>query len=79
MIADKMKAVLRLTGKKESELAKFYGISSQGMHNKFSRGSFSMEDGIKIAEFCGAEFCYLLPDGHKIVFDVSDLRQQERE
>lgn len=75
MITDKLKAALRLAGKKEIELAQAYGISPQGMHNKFSRGSFSMEDGIKIADFCGAELCFLLPDGHKIVFDASDIRK----
>lgn len=77
MVADKIKGLLTLSGKKEIELAEEYGISAQGMHNKFSRGSFSMEDAIKIGGFCGAELSYTLPDGHKIAFNSEDIRKKQ--
>jgi hypothetical protein len=76
MISDKMKALLKLTGKREVELAAEYGISPQGMHNKFSRGSFSMEDAIKIGAVTGATLSYTLPDGQRITFDSSDIREK---
>ena len=78
MISDKIKAMLKLAGKKETELAAEYGITAQGMHNKFSRGSFSMEDAIRIGTFAGAELAFILPDGHKITFDPSDIREKSR-
>ena len=69
---------MKLAGKKEAELATEYGISPQAMHNKFYRGSFSMEDGIRIGNFTGAEFAFILPDGHKITFDPSDIRDKSK-
>lgn len=78
MVSDKIKAVLALTGLKEVDLVPIYGVTAQGIHNKFSRGSFSMEDAIKIGALAGAELAYILPDGHKITFDPSDIREKKK-
>lgn len=75
MVSDKIKALLKLTGKREVELAEYYGMSAQGMHNKISRGSFSSDDLIKISDFVGAELAYTLPGGQKITFDTKDIRK----
>ncbi len=76
MISDKIKGLLAMSGRKEVELAAYFGISPQSMHNKFSRGSFSGEDLIKIADFLGVSFGFTLEDGQQIKLDKSDLRNK---
>jgi len=76
MVSEKIKALLKLTGKREAELAAAYGMTPQAMHNKFSRGSFSMEDAIKIGAETGAVLSFTLPDGQRITFDPSDIREK---
>lgn len=70
----KIKALLSLKGKKNIELAKYFGISPQSMRNKLNRGSFSAEDLIKIAEFTGSTLAFEVDDAQKIVLDKSDIR-----
>ena len=74
MISNKLKSLMQYAGKKEVELASLYGIKSQSMNNKFSRGSFSAEDLIRICDFCGATLTCTMPDGHTITLDTSDIR-----
>ena len=46
-VSDKIKALLKMKGRKMNELADYLGIGRQSLSNKFSRGSFSAEDLIK--------------------------------
>lgn len=62
-ISSKIKGLLALNGKKSVELAKYLGISRQSLANKFSRGSFSAEDLIKVAEFLGGTLEIISPGG----------------
>jgi transcriptional regulator with XRE-family HTH domain len=74
-VANKVKAVLNINGKKNRELAKYLGLASpQALTNKFNRGSFSAEDLIKVADFLDCELAFNLPNDQKIVFDISDIR-----
>ena len=73
-VSEKIKAALSLKGKKSIELASYYGISSQSMRNKFSRGSFSAEDLIKIADFLGGTLSIEI-DNQKITLDKNDIRK----
>lgn len=42
-MSDKVKALLALSGKKQTELAEIFGMSKQTMSNKMARGSWSGE------------------------------------
>ena len=53
-VSDKIKAAINLSGKSKTELANYLGMSIQSLSNKLSRGSFSAEDLIKIADFTGS-------------------------
>lgn len=50
-VTEKIRALLSIKGKKNIELAAYMGMTPQSLQNKLSRGSFSAEDLIKIADF----------------------------
>ena len=72
-ITGKIKALLAMAGKRNVDLAEYLGVLPQSLQNKFARGSFSAEDLIKIADFCGAELVLLYGDD-RIVLDRSCIR-----
>lgn len=64
--SDKVKALLRLNGKKQTELAAYFGISPQSMNNKMNRDSWSSKDLMAVAEFAGCQLAFVFPDGSRI-------------
>lgn len=77
-ITNKVKALLAMQNKKNIELAKYLKITPQSLQNKFTRGSFSAEDLIKIAEFTKCKLIIEIDDQQKIIFDKEDIREEER-
>ena len=65
--SDTIRALLALNGRKQSDLAEFFGMTVQSMNNKFSRGSWSAKDLTAVAEFTGCKLAFVLPDGNKLV------------
>lgn len=65
-----------MAGKKQIELAAYMGISPQSLQNKFSRGSFSADDLIKIANFTGVELAFITGE-NKVTLDSSCIRECE--
>jgi len=76
-VSDKVKAGLKLQGKKIEELAEMLEISRQSMSNKFYRDSFSAEDLIKIAGFLGYSLAFV-GDKQNIIFETSDIKTTEK-
>lgn len=69
-ITMKVKALMSLTGKKQSDLMEPLGMSSkQSLSNKFSNGRWSADDLATVAEACGAKLAFILPDGTQICID----------
>lgn len=75
MVTSKIKALLALKNKKNVELAKYLEMTPQSLRNKFSRGSFSVEDLIKIANFCDCKVVIEIEENQKIVLDMEDIRE----
>lgn len=75
-VSEKIKALLKLKGKKSYELAEYLGMSPQAMRNKFSRNSFSSADLIKISEFLGCELVFIAGE-NQIRLEMSDLKNNE--
>ena len=73
-VADKVKALLNLKGRKIMELANHFEMSPQAMRNKLNRGSFSAEDLIKISLFLDAELSFKISANQSIVLDEGDIR-----
>jgi len=69
-ISRKVKAVLSLCGKKQSDLMELLEMSSkQSLSNKFSNERWSADDLVKIADLCGCKLAFVLPNGERVVFE----------
>lgn len=72
MVSEKVKALLNLTGKKQSDLAAHMGIAAQSVANKMLRDSWNASDLVKVAKFTGAKVGFILPDGTSIYLDAAE-------
>lgn len=70
-VSDKVKGLLALSGKRQIELADYFGMTKQTMSNKMARDSWSAKDLVKVAEFVGCKVGFLLPDGQHIFLELS--------
>lgn len=68
-ISPKIKALLQLNGKRQLDLADYFGITAQSMNNKLNRDSWSGKDLQKVAEYLDCKLAFVLPDGNLIVLD----------
>lgn len=76
-LSNKIKALLRMQGKKNKDLSEYLGLTMpQSLNNKFKRCSFSADDLIMIAAFVDCELAFILPDGQIIRLDLSDVRKK---
>ena len=76
MKTKKIKALLKMHNKKNTELTEYLGLSTpQALNNKFHRESISADDLIKISAFLGCELAVSF-DNQKIIFDESDLSER---
>ena len=73
-ISSKVKALLKLRGKENGDLARYLGISTQALSNKFYRDSFSASDLIRIAAFLDCNLAFVIDEEQKIVLDVADIK-----
>lgn len=66
-VSKEIGALLKLRGLRQSDLQEALGMSSkQSLSNKFSNERWSAEDLIKVADVCGCELAFVLPDGRQI-------------
>ena len=77
MAISQINAILQLKGKKKTELAKYLGMNSQSLSNKFSRNSFSAGDLIKIANFLDCSLTLEIDSKQKIIFEMSDIKDDK--
>lgn len=66
--AEKLRLILKRTGKSMGDLADATGQSRQNLSNKMNRGNFSEKEIYVAAEAlgCTAEIIFRLPDGTEI-------------
>lgn len=76
-LANKLNALLALSGKNKSDAAEYFGIKRQSVSNKFQRESFSVEDILGFCELTGSVLTIEHPSGQKITIDRSDLPKKE--
>ena len=68
-VSDKVKAVMALSGKRQIDLAEEFGMSKQAMSNKFAKNSWFAKDLVKVANFCGGQLMFVLPNGQQIIIE----------
>lgn len=65
---------MKIRRKRNGDLARYLGISTQAFSNKLYRGSFSAADLIRVATFLDCELAITGDGVTKITFVESDLR-----
>ena len=69
-VSTQIKALLSMTGNKQSDLMEALGMASkQSLSNKFAGERWSAGDLIKIAEFTGCKLAFVLPNGERVLLD----------
>lgn len=68
-VSQRVKQALAGCGKRQVDMAEYFGVSRQAMSNKVARDSWSAYDLAKAAAFCGAKLTIIMPDGQEIVID----------
>lgn len=67
-VSAQIKALLSLTGNKQSDLVEALGMASkQSLSNKFTGERWSADDLIEIANFAGCRLAFVLPDGERLL------------
>ena len=72
-ISDKIKALMKLRGRNNKDLADYLKISVQALSNKFYRDSYSGKELINIAAFLKCDIAFIA-DETRINLTTDDLR-----
>ena len=75
-ISETVKGLLAMSGKRQIELAQFFGMSKQTMSNKIARNSWFASDLVKTAELCGCKLAFIMPDGQQIIIDADTQKEK---
>lgn len=75
--SDKVKALLTLNGKKQSELAAHLGMSPQSLRNKMTRDNWSAKDLMSVADFVGCKIAFIMPTGQEIILDAENAEKEK--
>ncbi len=76
-VSQRVKQALVGCGKRQTEMAEYFGISRQAMSNKVARDSWSAYDLAKAAQFVGGELAIIMPDGQHIVVDPPEDKKED--
>ncbi len=69
-ISANIKALLALSGMKQSDLLQPLSMSSrQSLSNKFTNGRWSAQDLVDISDLCGCKLAFIMPNGQQIVIE----------
>ena len=77
MITEKIKLLMRQKKVTNLRLAKHLGISPQSLANKFTRGSYSVEDLIKILDYLDCQLVIQTKPDVNVALTIDDLRAKE--
>lgn len=66
-VSNSVRALLRLCGKRQSDLVGVLQMSSAAsVNNKFLNGRWSAVDLVDVAAACGCRLAFIMPDGQQI-------------
>ena len=69
-VSKQIKALLSLSGKKQSDLMQILGLSSrQSLSNKFTNERWSASDLVVVAEECGCKLAFVMENGQQIIIE----------
>lgn len=76
--SNKLRSILNVTGHKPADLSECLNISSQAVRNKISRGSYSVDDMLKIFDYLGCEVTVKTKDGIVFPLTIDDVKDSEK-
>lgn len=76
-ISNKIRALMKLRGFKNKDLAAAIGSSAQSMNNKMYRDSFTAADLVRIVDALGGKLTVNFPDGEQLSFTMADLDEKK--
>ena len=76
-ISNKIRALMKLRGLKNKDLAAAIGSSAQSMNNKMYRDSFTAADLVRIVDALGGKLTVSFPDGEQLSFTMADLDEKK--
>lgn len=69
-ISANIKALLALSGLKQSDLLQPLNMSSrQSLSNKFTNERWSAQDLVGISRLCGCKLAFIMPNGQQIIVE----------
>ncbi len=69
-ISANIKALLALSGLKQSDLLQPLNMSSrQSLSNKFTNERWSAQDLVDISRLCGCKLAFIMPNGQQIIVE----------
>ena len=69
-ISANIKALLALSGLKQSDLLQPLNMSSrQSLSNKFTNERWSAQDLVDISHLCGCKLAFIMPNGQQIIVE----------
>ena len=69
-ISANIKALLALSGLKQSDLLQPLNMSSrQSVSNKFTNERWSAQDLVDISRLCGCKLAFIMPNGQQIIVE----------
>ena len=72
-ISNSVRALLKLCGKRQSDLVTALNMTSvQSLNNKFYNERWSASDLAAVADACGAKLAFVLPDGVVLPISAAD-------
>lgn len=73
--SNKLKSILSVTGHKPADLAECLDISVQSVRNKIFRGSYSVDDLLRIFDYLECEVTVKTKEGIVFPLTIDDVRQ----
>ena len=73
--SNKLRSLLTVTGHKPTDLPECLTISSPPVRNKISRGSYSVDDMLKIFDYLECEVTVKTKDGIVFPLTIDDVRE----
>lgn len=78
MINDKIKMILVSSKVKPPMLANAFNLTPKAASTKMSKGIYSINDLIKVCDYCGADLTITTKDGTVIRLNIDDIETEKQ-
>lgn len=76
-ISNKIRALIKLRGFKNKDLAAAMGVTPASINNKLFRDSLTTADLVRIVDALGGKLTVNFPDGEQLSFTMADIEEKK--